>query len=450
MRLPGSAAVYVRQSLDRAEGASIQRQIEDTQKLAHSLGWTIGEVYEDNDVSAYNRRKKRPSWTRMLDDLRSGKHDGVIFYDLDRMARQPRDLEDLIDILEQHKIPNSIVTGEVNLSTGDGILMARMLVSMANKSSRDTGRRVARAAQQRAEQGKPQKAVTRPFGYTHDYEIIESEATLIRQAYERVIAGESLTSILKDWQQVPTVAGKSWHRQTVKKILQAPRNAAIATYKGKEVAQGNWQPIVTREVWDAAQDLFKSRTQPMPDTTSKYLLSRIARCGKCGSHMYGRAANKTRKASYTCMSALGGCGGINRQMKPVDDYISELIKTQMAKSKPEPVAQHDYSPEIERIENKIAELIALWNDDKIETQDFIRMRDPQTEKLKALQRKKAETSATEIIDSFAENFDDANLSQQRAMIKRYLDAVTIMPATRGARKVDLRLIVPTWKKTTSS
>ncbi|MBJ7479697.1 recombinase family protein [Rhodococcus sp. (in: high G+C Gram-positive bacteria)] len=112
MRLPSSAAVYVRQSLDRAEGASIQRQIEDTQKLAHSLGWTIGEVYEDNDVSAYNRRKKRPSWTRMLDDLRSGKHDGVIFYDLDRMARQPRDLEDLIDILEQHKIPNSIVTGE--------------------------------------------------------------------------------------------------------------------------------------------------------------------------------------------------------------------------------------------------------------------------------------------------------------------------------------------------
>ncbi|XGU20441.1 zinc ribbon domain-containing protein [Rhodococcus sp. 3Y1] len=43
----------------------------------------------------------------------------------------------------------------------------------------------------------------------------------------------------------------------------------------------------------------------MPDTTSVYLLSRIARCGKCGSPMYGRAQNKTRKASYTCMSALG-------------------------------------------------------------------------------------------------------------------------------------------------
>ncbi|XGU20442.1 hypothetical protein ACETU7_06555 [Rhodococcus sp. 3Y1] len=42
-----------------------------------------------------------------------------------------------------------------------------------------------------------------------------------------------MTSILKDWQQIPTVEGKRWHRQTVKKILQAPRNAAIRTYRGR-------------------------------------------------------------------------------------------------------------------------------------------------------------------------------------------------------------------------
>ncbi|XGU20443.1 hypothetical protein ACETU7_06560 [Rhodococcus sp. 3Y1] len=95
----------------------------------------------------------------------------------------------MIDVIELKKIPNKVVTGDVNLSDDNGLFMARLLVNVGNKASKDTGRRVARAALQRAQQGKPQKAVTRPFGYTHDYKIIESEAKLICEAYERVIAG---------------------------------------------------------------------------------------------------------------------------------------------------------------------------------------------------------------------------------------------------------------------
>lgn len=447
MNHPSSAAIYVRISLDREEEAGVTRQREDCQKLADTWGWTVGKVYEDNSVSAY-QRKLRPEWLSMLDDLRSGIRDGVIFYDLDRMARQPRDLEDLIDVVEARKIPNKVVTGEVNLSTDNGVFMARLLVNVGNKASKDTGRRVARAALQRAQQGKPQKAVTRPFGYTHDYEIIESEAKLIRDAYERVIAGESLTSILKDWMEHPTVNGKRWYRQTVKKILQAPRNAAIRTYKGEEVATGNWEPIVSREVWQAAQDVFDGRSKPMPDTTSVYLLSRIAICGKCGYPMYGRAANKTRKASYTCMSALGGCGGINRQMLPVDKYIEGLIKRQLAKGKPVAPPVDDHAAEIAEIENRIIELRQAWNDRKIVLTDFTVMRDAEDKKLKALQREKAQVSATQISETFAENFEDANLSQRRALIKRYMTAVVIHPAVRGARKVDFDAIEPIWKQIT--
>jgi DNA invertase Pin-like site-specific DNA recombinase len=36
----------------------------------------------------------------MLDDLEVGLIDGIVFYDMDRLARQPRDLEDLIDWVE--------------------------------------------------------------------------------------------------------------------------------------------------------------------------------------------------------------------------------------------------------------------------------------------------------------------------------------------------------------
>ncbi|MFF8374275.1 recombinase family protein [Streptomyces lydicus] len=38
----------------------------------------------------------RPESRQVLADLAHGVIDGVIFYDLDRLVRQPRDLEDLL------------------------------------------------------------------------------------------------------------------------------------------------------------------------------------------------------------------------------------------------------------------------------------------------------------------------------------------------------------------
>ena len=93
----------------------------------------------------------------MLEDYEDGGIDGVIFYDLDRLARQPRDLEDLIDLAEYYKRPVETVTGQLDLRTSNGRAMARVLVAMANKSSEDTSRRVARAQLQEAQQGKSRR-----------------------------------------------------------------------------------------------------------------------------------------------------------------------------------------------------------------------------------------------------------------------------------------------------
>ncbi|MFG2395639.1 recombinase family protein [Streptomyces lydicus] len=53
----------------------------------------------------------RPEFRQLLADLANGVIDGVVFYDLDRLVRQPRDLEDLIDIVEYVKPPVTGATG---------------------------------------------------------------------------------------------------------------------------------------------------------------------------------------------------------------------------------------------------------------------------------------------------------------------------------------------------
>ncbi|MGV7904486.1 recombinase family protein, partial [Mycobacterium kansasii] len=74
------------------ESLGVQRQLDDCRELARSRGWVIGQEYVDNDVSAYSG-KSRPAYRRMFDDLRSGARDAVIVYNLDRLHRQPSELE---------------------------------------------------------------------------------------------------------------------------------------------------------------------------------------------------------------------------------------------------------------------------------------------------------------------------------------------------------------------
>ncbi|HEX3196276.1 MAG TPA: recombinase family protein [Propionibacteriaceae bacterium] len=54
-------------------------------------------------VSAYRRRVVRPGFEQLLTDLASGLIDGICVWDSDRLARQPRDLERLIDLYETRK-----------------------------------------------------------------------------------------------------------------------------------------------------------------------------------------------------------------------------------------------------------------------------------------------------------------------------------------------------------
>ncbi|MFT4229400.1 MAG: recombinase family protein [Microbacterium sp.] len=120
----------------------------------------------------------------------------MIAYDLDRAVRDPRDLEDLIDAKVLNGFSVRSVTGSLRLDTDSDVAMARVLVAMANKSSADTARRVARAAKQQAIEGSWHGGQV-PFGYRAENRslVIDPEAAeLVREAARRVLAGETLTS----------------------------------------------------------------------------------------------------------------------------------------------------------------------------------------------------------------------------------------------------------------
>jgi site-specific DNA recombinase len=155
------AVLYVRIS-DYPEGLEkgVDRQEADCRAFAEAHGMVVVEVFRENDTSAFKqrtitlpsgekvRRVVRPRFRAMLQLLAKGGGDAMVAYDLDRAVRDPRDLEDLIDAKVLYGFDVHSTTGNLRLDTDSDVAMARVLVAMANKSSADTARRVARAARQ--------------------------------------------------------------------------------------------------------------------------------------------------------------------------------------------------------------------------------------------------------------------------------------------------------------
>ncbi len=121
---------------------------------ARKSGWVTTE-YMDNDTSASNG-KTRPDYQRMLADIRDGRIDAVVAWDLDRLYRQPRELEDLIDLADQKHLALATVGGEADLSTDNGRLFARIKGAVAKSETDRKSARQKRADQQRAEAGTPE------------------------------------------------------------------------------------------------------------------------------------------------------------------------------------------------------------------------------------------------------------------------------------------------------
>jgi site-specific DNA recombinase len=353
---PQSAVLLTRIS-DARNGitAGVDDQRADLLRYAQALGWRVSHVIEENDTSAFKRRVValpgggkalrtfRPKFREALDMLQSGRADGLLVLDLDRLARDPRDLEDLIDVVESRKppIPVESITGSLRLGNDPDISMARVMVAMANKSSRDTARRVARARQRQAEEGRPRHGGKRPFGFEEGGVIVnEVEAAAIRKAADSIIAGVSLRQTLADLRRsgVPTVTGVPWTAIALRDILTRPRNAGLVVYQGSilEGVKADWDPILSRETWEAVTAILTDPARrTTPGNTPRWLGSLIYRCGHPDcldadppSLLRVSTSGNRPRPTYRCMERAH----LTRVAEDLDEYISAVLCARLARS----------------------------------------------------------------------------------------------------------------------
>ena len=189
----------------------------------------------------------------MLADIRDGAIGAVVAWDLDRLHRRPIELEAFMALADEKHLALATVSGDVDLSTAQGRLVARLKGSVAAHEGEHRKARQLRATRQLAERGVPNW--TRAFGYLGDTRQPDpATAPLVKQAYAAVLAGASLGDVCRLFNEAGamTVNGKPWTPTVVSKFLRKPRNAGLRTYgvrygrvtRDDIVGQGNWPALV--------------------------------------------------------------------------------------------------------------------------------------------------------------------------------------------------------------
>jgi site-specific DNA recombinase len=465
-------AIYVRISLDKGGSAlGVERQEKECRKKADILGWDVAKVYVDNDKSASKVKVRRPGYEQMLADIESGLIDAVLIWDLDRLVRRPMELEQFMELVDRKGVKLANWTGDIDLATSSGVLMARIKGALAAQEVRRLGERVQAQAQQRAEMGLPPKRgrFGRTYGYTPEWQIVPEEAAVIREVYDRVLnRGETVWAVMH-WLRdsgIPTLGGGTWTRSGLNGILDNPTYAALRRWHGEiiETSGATWPAIVEPETFYAWKTWREANGGSLDnhnkvDPVRKYLLTGIARCGVCTGPLNGSATGAVRKdgkrsVKLVCLSASGGCGKVLRSMGNVDDFVLEAFFREVERDNPKAVlVSGDHEAEIGDLERQVEQYRTAHEDKAISLGDFIRFAKPLNERLQALRKaqvKAAKEEARPKGEGIREAFAVASLAMQREMLRDRIDAVVILPVGRGRTTFDPDMVKIVWRERAQS
>ncbi len=462
-------AVYVRISQDRTgAGLGVARQEADCRALLDRRGWTHAETFIDNDVSAYTG-KARPAWQRLVHGIDAGAFDALACWHVDRLTRSPRELEDVIELADRHRMELATVTGDIDLSTPTGRMVARMLGAAARHEGEHKAERQRAERRASAEAGKVAGGGMRPYGYATDkVAVVDAEADVIRESARRVLAGESLAAVCRDLagRDVRTPAGGHWQPRTLRRLLASarisgrrehtPSGSYVGTRPlcGEIVAVAVWPGVIPVEQSDRLRALLCApQRRTHTGTGRKYLLSGLLRCGRCGAGMVGRPRSGVPR--YVCPNMPGGtsCGGTATNAARTDEHVRDLVLAALASPA---LAEHltdegnTDAADLAIAERGLEELAEEWGSGALSRAEWKAARGPLAARVEELRRRLLTDRRTALLQDVDLSgdllvaWDGMTTAQRRELVATVVERIDVQPASR-LRKWDPDRFAVTWR-----
>jgi site-specific DNA recombinase len=456
---PVRAAIYVRISRDpkaTEEGISLQKK--RTTKLCADQGWSIFDVYEDNDRTAADAAD-RPGYTRLLHDIGAGMVDVVVVTKEDRLHR---DMGELSTFVKRCKAAGmlrvvSVKSGETSLTDPSAVMILEIKASVGAYEVANTRDRVKDRMQELAEQGL-YSGGTRPYSYEADgVTIRESEAFRIREAADKVIAGSTLYSIVRDWNDegVGTVKGKRWSVTALKQVLLSPRIAGLRVHQGEVIGDAVWDGIIDRRVWDHVGSILRApSSRRLPRASHAYPLRGVLRCSECGGWLHAVFAQGVR--NYACRKDAHGCGRVSINADKTEAVIFPVV----LKLADMPDMRNALRAEVcgdaaelasliaanERDEVKLAEALEMYDSGEMDRASYGKLHKVVTDRVQGRVQRLSALHGQSALDrlggSVRNSWDGMSAEDKRLITLAILDHVEVKSARkRGGRFDPQRLLL---------
>jgi len=461
-----SAAIYARISQDRDGNENgVRRQVDECLHWAEAHNVTVAETYIDNDISA-TTGKRRPEYERMIADIRECRRDGVIAWHLDRLHRNPIELEQFIILIESTGADVRTVTGgDYDLSTSDGRAMARVVGAFARKESEDKSRRITSQKRQRARDGKRVSGGRRAYGFNIEHTQVRlEEAAIILETAGRALAGESLYSICVDLNErkVPSATGVQWSRVALRRIITSGAASGQVEHLGEIVSTGDWPAILSPAQTTQLRKIFLNRPGGAPRVARRYPLGGMVVCGRCGAKMVGKPRDDGSRRYFCAKAVTGvGCNKTTILAEPFEAFVAEAVlyrlDTPELQRKLISIASQDDQAEalqadIDQSQADLDELAQAYGERKITLREWLTARQPIDRRQSEASRRMGQLTGSSALENYVGNAEhlraqwaDLAPDRQRTIIAALVAHLTVNPAVKGRTRFDPTRFEVTWR-----
>lgn len=330
----------------------------------------------------------------------------------------------------------------------------RSLVAVTDVSSRSFART------------SPGLSTRRGFGHTQDRSgLVEAEATIIRDAARRVLAGETLSSIVREWNRrgLCTAGGGPWRVNSLSSILLQPRLAGLAGIATEDAVQ-TFPAIIDVDTHRRLLALHASRRKGPRRPTRRYLLTGLLRCWRCGGGLRGMP--RARGADlYVCPGPPhGGCSGTAITADHADEAILHMVIARVdsadfaggaaAHAMPASNHQAEVRDTVSRLatnRHKLDDLADMWASGEISRPEWLSLKRNLGGRADAMEVEMTRLDGLDALRSLVgagrtirEGWSTMTVEERRAILQTAIDHVVVLQAKPPRQVFRPERLQPVW------
>jgi len=318
--------IYTRKSTDDKDRQvrSISDQLAELKELAKKEQLEIVDIFVEKQTA---KIPGRPVFNEMMERMENGEAEGILAWHPDRLARNSVDGGKIIYLVDTEVIKDLKFSTFWFDPTPQGKFMLSIAFSQSKYYVDNLSENIKRGHRNKVKEGIwPQSA---PIGYLNEKGKIVPDilnAPLVKNVFEAYATGNFTLREVRDKFNALGLRRKSGRELAVsnyQKLLKNPIYTGLMRYNG-EIFEGKHEPIISKKLFDACQEVMKRKSKPKNIFLKTYLYRGFFRCGECGCFI----TTETQKGHnyLRCTKRKNPCGQKYVREEIITSQVQENIK----------------------------------------------------------------------------------------------------------------------------